>query len=161
MRLLFLDIDGVLNDHRPWPHTKCGRILAYCIANLNDILDAVPEAQIVLSSAWRYSFSTVNSIQSLLASHGAKSIGRVHGLTELDPPQENPLPWTAREEWHRLGLLWRKAQIEKYLEEHKPCGWVAIDDLPLELENFVLTDGDIGMTSADRYKAVQILRGTP
>lgn len=150
MRLLFLDIDGVLNDHKPWPHTKCGRILAYCVAHLNDILDAVPESQIVLSSAWRYSFSTVNSIQSLLASHGAKSIGRVHGLTELDPPQENPLPWTAREEWRRLGLLWRKAQIEKYL-----------DDLPLELENFVLTDGDMGMTSADRYKAVQILRGTP
>lgn len=53
MKLLFLDIDGVLNDHTRTPSGYCG-IQADKVSHLNFILKEAPEVQIVISSAWRY-----------------------------------------------------------------------------------------------------------
>lgn len=53
MRLLFLDIDGVLNNGKP---TASG----YCTIDydkallLNELLDTLPDVKVVISSAWRY-----------------------------------------------------------------------------------------------------------
>lgn len=57
MKIIFLDIDGVLN----WAGTedRIGGFVGLCqerIARLNKITDAVPDAKIVISSTWRRSF---------------------------------------------------------------------------------------------------------
>jgi len=62
MKLLFLDIDGVLNDHAKLESGYCG-IRHDKASLLNRILDAVPDVQLVISSAWRY--LTVRSLIGL------------------------------------------------------------------------------------------------
>lgn len=53
MKVIFLDIDGVLNSHEWDTETMCGQIHKDKVALLNGVL-RVTEAKIVLSSAWRY-----------------------------------------------------------------------------------------------------------
>ncbi len=158
MIAIFLDIDGVLNDHQCWPDTKCGRIRQENMAHLNTILGEVPEAQIVLSSAWRYCFPGTRSIETLLASHGCNCIGRVHGRTKFDPSKDLPA-WTDREAWHRLGCIWRLKQITWYAAHHKLTRWVVLDDLPLNMSQLVQTDPDVGLTAGHAHEAIKILRG--
>lgn len=84
MKLLFLDIDGVLNDHTRMAsgyctiHTDKGDLL-------NQILDAHPDVQIVISSAWRYLVTgghmTVKGFENMLLTYGLKVFNRVHGVT--------------------------------------------------------------------------------
>ena len=156
MKVIFLDIDGVLNDHKAWPN-RCGRICYERVEHLNKVLCAVPDAKIVLSSAWRYSFPEANTIMALLMAHGCDCLHRVHGATDLDPVLENRPAWTERAEWNRLGKVWRKQQILDYVERHEITAWVVIDDLALDLPNLVLTDCDIGLTAEKAVEAVEIL----
>jgi hypothetical protein len=158
MKVIFLDIDGVLNDHSTWP-SGCGRIQPTPVDRLNTILVAVPDAKIVLISAWRYSFRDVVAIEALLCSHGVACRGRVHGRTDFDPTEGQP-KWTEREEWTRLGIRWRDDQIIEYLRVHNEItGYVVLDDLPLIGKNLVRVDGQCGLRSIDAARAVQILRG--
>jgi hypothetical protein len=53
MKIIFLDIDGVLNRHILQNNGYCG-IEQPHVQALNYILAKVPEAKIVVSSAWRY-----------------------------------------------------------------------------------------------------------
>lgn len=53
MKVLFRDIDGVLNDHRPHPGSPYNGIKPSCMKLLNQVL-AVTDASIILSTAWRY-----------------------------------------------------------------------------------------------------------
>ncbi len=76
MKIIFLDVDGVLN----WQGTKdrIGGYIGLCserIAQLNKITDAVPEAKIVVSSTWRHSFAAgvyddFNGLVELLKKRG-------------------------------------------------------------------------------------------
>lgn len=58
MKIIFLDIDGVLN----WAGTedRLDGFVGLCqerISRLNKITDAVPDAKIVISSTWRHAFT--------------------------------------------------------------------------------------------------------
>lgn len=52
MKLIFLDIDGVLNDHSRSSSGYC-TIDSDKVELFNQILDAHPNARVVISSAWR------------------------------------------------------------------------------------------------------------
>lgn len=162
MRLLFLDIDGVLNDHSALPSGYCG--IQYALAErLNCILSAVPDAQIVVSSAWRYMIlegaMTLKGFGYVLSMHGVKSHGRMHGYTEADfSPDEQPSHFD-RETWKEIGIKLRAEQIAKYVMEHQPIRFAVLDDLPLNVPNLVQTDGTKGITDRDVEIVIETLKG--
>jgi len=70
MRLIFLDIDGVLNNQIMYEHykdqiieTASGQIDPRCIGLLNDLTDAIG-AKIVLSSTWRKYGDAVDDLKN-------------------------------------------------------------------------------------------------
>jgi hypothetical protein len=160
--ILFLDIDGVLNDHRKWA-SKYSPILFENVVHLNTILGRVPEVRIVLSSAWRYVFNTVPTIETLLMCHGCDCCGRVLGATCSDEEiNAGPMPaFDDPERWRSLGLTWRADQIERFVEQHNPEEFVVLDDLPLQVPNLVQTLPNVGLTAADAITAISILQAAP
>jgi hypothetical protein len=68
MKIIFLDFDGVLNNFTS--HRLCtgDTFSAVACENLNKILEAVPEAKIVVSSAWR--MWGLKRIKEILAKNG-------------------------------------------------------------------------------------------
>lgn len=80
MRILFLDIDGVLN-HTKTKHTiNDVNLDRECIENLNYVLDHAPDTIIVLCSAWRTQ-ETLFQNQKDLVRHGFRY--RLHSETPV------------------------------------------------------------------------------
>lgn len=160
MKLLFLDIDGVLNDCCPHDNGYCG-IQADKVRHLNRILEECPDVQLVISSSWRYTVlngnSTLLGFEHLLLSHGVACKGRLHGVTAADPdvfdPKHHEPPFDV-EEWKTRGLKWRVEQIYDYVGEHDIYDFVVLDDLPLNLPALVCTAEDC--SSADLRKLRRI-----
>jgi hypothetical protein len=146
--LIFLDIDGVLNRHRPWPNGYIG-IEPACAYRFNRLLK-LTGAKIVVSSAWRYLIHsgsmTTKGFENLLLSHGINCHDRVIGLTEPDA-----------ESWKDE----RGIQIYRWLEGKPRCPYVVIDDLDLGItaagHPFVETLGNHGLRWCDVRLAVQLL----
>ena len=153
MKLIFLDIDGVLNDHVPHPNGVCG-IKPSCVAEMNRILEAVPAAMIVVSSAWRYyihnDFMTFEGFNLLLQSHGLACHQRIHGVTKPDAEtfraEDHQAPYDV-DLWRERGLRWRVKQILEFWAQEDYPPYVVIDDLPLAINNLVQTDRNVGLTA--------------
>lgn len=84
--VLFLDVDGVLNDHPPFDgRIGSSRIYHDKVKLLNVVLEHTG-AQVVLSSAWRYfvyrNEMDVRGLSWLLRSHGMWN--RMVGITRAD-----------------------------------------------------------------------------
>ena len=134
MSILFLDIDGVLNGHQ-----KTGRIDQHCMANLNYVIEQTG-CVIVISSSWRYMIPEAMNIQGfeyMLVTHGFK--GKVKGITVRDEV-----------------ICKREDQILDYAKQRN-MQWAVVDDLPLQIDNFVRTDGQLGLQHHDAIKLIQIL----
>jgi hypothetical protein len=159
MKFIYLDVDGVLNDHKPHPNGYCGTH-AVCVARLNRLLQEVPDAQLVISSAWRYLVHkgdmTPRGLESLLMTHGLACHGRVFGVTEPDEPYMPPSPSLA--DYERLGCEVRARQITEHVACFKPGAWVVLDDLPVPVERLVRVDGQRGLDSKDVDAAREWLR---
>lgn len=145
MKLLFLDIDGVLNDHSTLPSGLCG-IDPGAAAMLNYILDSCPDVEVVVSSAWRYyvhnGIITLQGFEMVLRTHGLKVNKRLHGITAPDAESfkaEDHEPPFDQEYWQARGLRWRAEQIRAYAQEHQPESFVVLDDLPLDMPELVCT----------------------
>lgn len=146
LKLLFLDIDGVLNDHVRFENGYCP--IKYDKAlHLNTVLRHVPDLQIVLSSAWRYAFDTPYLVEQTLCRSGVNAYQRVHGVTSLDPLPDDAPPYTDKVWWDAQGLLWRNDQISNYVAAYQPQQWAAVDDLPLTVEHLFLADPEVGLTN--------------
>jgi hypothetical protein len=161
MKLIFLDIDGVLNAHERADNGYYP-ILISKIDLLSKLLLAVPDAHIVLSSAWRQKLKTASAIETLLCMYGCHCHDRVHGCTECDElSHDGPLPLHGDiAAWSAMGLKLRANQIMKYVREHTPISWVAIDDLDLKLNNFIKTNPKLGLMEEDVQKAISILEAS-
>ena len=159
MTLIYLDIDGVLNDHRrDGVHGFC-IINPELVQNLNVLLDQVPEAQIVISSAWRYlvlnGSMTVKGFESLLLSHGLHCYDRVIGITDADE-----LYYENRERLlndPHFGLSIRAQQIQNDLQLRQPARYIVIDDLAVPINGLVRTDGLVGLTMDAVNRAFNLL----
>lgn len=151
MKLVFLDIDGVLNDfEQSW-----GAVPDYnpefvprCVQNFNRIIRET-EASIVISSSWRGLIHTgqmtLNGFRVLLRTHAIH--GYVVGYT--------------REESAGVDCEPRWAQIADWLK--KPCGdlerYCILDDCADAFGGRpgVQTNGAVGLTESDADAAIAIL----
>lgn len=146
MKLIFLDIDGVLNRHCYNETSMSNSIDADCVVRLNRILIET-DARIVLSSAWRYML-----IGRAMSLTGFDYLMRTHGIVANRLVGRTP----ADEEVTERG--W---QIHQWRKDNDHRGkYVVIDDMDLHispLHPFVRVQGDVGLTDTDADKAIQIL----
>lgn len=151
--LIFLDCDGVLNNHTQQPNGFCG-VTRRCANQFNRVLKAT-DAKLVISSAWRYMVHagsmTLRGFEHLLCTHGIDAHDRVIGITPRDEDREG---WT------------RGEQIRHWLNEHGDGRrYVVIDDLAnVGIKEaghpFVQTMGSLGLNRCDADLAIRLLRAT-
>ena len=144
MKIIFLDIDGVLNDDTTPPYPKDwpeGHLKEDLIARINQIVEATG-AKIVMSTAWRTVLS-LKEFQELLGSKGLRA-----EIIDCTPSR-----MSFRPRWHEI-KEWILDNREIYVES-----WVAIDDLLIKEagERLVRTNPSIGITDEDVEKAIKIL----
>jgi hypothetical protein len=160
--VIFLDMDGVLNDHTPMDNRYCG-VKKECVANFNQILDAVPDAKIVISSAWRYMILrgdvTVKGFEMLLLTHGVKCFQRVIGHTIADGPiEDEPHHHDEPAKWRENTMRERGHQIMSWAIEHGVQKFVALDDLHIGIPNHYWVDSESGLTQSDVNAVVALIR---
>lgn len=145
--ILFLDIDGVLNDHKLNSAGVCG-IKPECVEQLNRILKETG-CCVVLSSAWRYlihaSSMTLGGFVSMMRTHGADVLHRIIDITRPDVNLSDRF-----ERGKQIGDWLRGRDVERY---------VVVDDddeigIPEAGHPFVKCDGRVGMTAADADKVI-------
>lgn len=165
MRVLFLDIDGVLNDRDTLiaadstdtateaeaaivgmdPCALLGdlrSISAEMVRHLNTLIERAKVDGVVISSSWRIGFS-LQFIEAVLKHHGFK--GTVIGKT----PRSNPRDGSFR--------ILRGWEIREWLVDHpEVTDFVILDDDSDmdDLPNFVHVNGSKGLTMNDIEQAV-------
>lgn len=164
MKLLFLDVDGVLNEHVMDPLVMCGQIHAEKVKLLNGVL-ADTGALIVVSSAWRYLVHrgemNLLGLDWLLRSHGVYA-GKLHGITRPDTMERgpsfsgDPRAWPVTDE--------RGQQITDYLAGVEGVtSYAVVDDLDPGItaagHPLVRTDSNRGLTWREAERLVSILNG--
>src|SRR5690606_28926412 len=140
MKLIFLDIDGVLVlSSRSGFNKKC-------LLELKRIVN-VTNAKIVLSSCWRLFDDSRKIVSDVLKSYNIPTfIGYTHCRKTYTPRATEILVW--------LGLFKKK---------HKVDGWIAIDDIDLLSQShlmkghFVHCDPQKGLTKERANLAIQLL----
>ena len=174
MKVLFLDIDGVLNsenwfayriycvknnmvnilmnfvdtDDRNIKH-KLTMLDDRAITNLNRIIEETG-CKVVLSSSWRSSIESENIFtQNLLKLKGFK-----YEFYDVTPRLWfNDFSSRRGEEIN----LW----LDKESEKHNIESFVILDDdsdmLPEQMNNFIHVDGQVGLTDRDVLTAIKIL----
>ena len=174
MKVLFLDIDGVLNsenwfayriycvknnmvnilmnfvdmDDRNIKH-KLTMLDDRAIANLNRIIEETG-CKVVLSSSWRSSIESENIFtQDLLKLKGFKY--EFYDVT--------PRLWFSDFSIRRGEEI--KFWLDKESEKHEIESFVILDDdsdmLPEQMNNFIHIDGQVGLTDRDVLAAIEIL----
>jgi hypothetical protein len=150
--VLFLDLDGVLNDHAFNEESASCTLKPECVRQFNRILGAC-RPDVVLSSAWRYLIlqraMNLAGFAAMLRTHGvAREISVL--LTGYTPPDE--------------AVPSRGKQIEAYL--HTVNGPVAVlDDAPVGMcfkpveHLLVRTEGSRGLTAAEADRVIAMLKG--
>ena len=160
MRVIFLDIDGVLNTHDFCPRAQCGPIHRDKVDRLNFVI-ATTGSKVVLSSAWRYLVHrgemNLVGLDWLLRSHGIVS-GCLIGITRTDTMVERPhwdgsTPWPVSNE--------RGDQIRDWLVANTVERFVAVDDLDLGISAagipLVRTQGNRGLTDDESLSIIRVL----
>ena len=174
MKVLFLDIDGVLNsenwfayriycvknnmvnilmnfvdtDDRNIKH-KLTMLDDRAIANLNRIIEETG-CKVVLSSSWRSSIESENIFtQNLLKLKGFKY--EFYDVT--------PRLWFSDFSIRRGEEI--KFWLDKESEKHEIESFVILDDdsdmLPEQMNNFIHVDGQVGLIDRDVLTAIEIL----
>lgn len=150
MKVLFLDIDGVLNNSQFNPAAESSTLDPAAVARLNQVVRSTG-AKLVLSSSWRYLIlegaMTLQGFEYLLRSHGLDK-GCLLDHTGADQAADV--------------FAGRAAQIQRWLAQHpEVADWAAIDDAALALGPLgwrqVKTDGTVGISDADAAQLVAIL----
>jgi len=149
MKIIFLDIDGVLNGHE-WCHTGEGpRIDSQCARYLEIIVERTG-AKIVLISSWRSwinnGLMTPKGFSKVLLSHGCKA-DVIDALPAKDPDLDHAED--------------RMIKILDWVQENKPKAYVVLDNLPLRVPNLVRTNPGRGLIPVDITNAVKLLGGWP
>lgn len=152
MKVVFLDIDGVLNNSG----SRSGLAL-FDVSNikaLNQIIEKTT-AKIVLSSSWRHNIGndqlfSIDSFAWLLASHGIKQIcNRLIDITPHDGRSD-------------LVNNDRGFQCRQWLDMHcEAKKYIAIDDIEYDFEKYNIpllkTDSMHGLTLEQAERAIQML----
>lgn len=167
MKIIFLDVDGVLNSTATWNAMTAGNGChgsgeeAMCpelVARLNRLVEQ-SGAAIVLSSAWRY--DSVTRTREMLRKRGI--IGKLIGCTpRLRDTLYVPVHKPARDNVGWGPLVQRGLEIQSWLDSYtRPVeSFVIIDDnndMAHMIDRLVLTDYQVGLQDADVERALDIL----
>lgn len=147
MKVIFLDIDGVLNcigtNMSANAIESSSQMSSERVGLLNYILDNT-DAQIVISSTWRKLY-TISELQIFLMNFGLKK--KYHDVIVGSTPSK--------------GGGFRGREIEQWLKDNPVDNFVILDDdsdmLPEQLPNFVNTRYYTGLTFLDAELAIAIL----
>ena len=162
-KVLFLDIDGVLNTgwwytqmDRTTPKDKYGYAFdPRSVANLKKIVDETG-ADIVISSSWK-SFG-LSELEDMWQDRGLP--GKLIGITSNSVSDEMLLNADLD---HMEIFSIRGMEIKEWLDKHgkKVSHYVIIDDmdsfLSSQQSHFVQTDPEVGITNEDVKKVVHLL----
>lgn len=150
MKLIFLDIDGVLNGQEFNKTCGSNSINRECAEHLNAII-AATDAKIVLSSAWRYMIPGAMRLvgfEYLLRTHGVNAENRLIGTTSRDEVVKD-----------------REDQISFWLAENGGGegieSYVVLDDMCVGKHPQVQTGEKVGLTEEDVAAAIRILNSPP
>lgn len=136
MKVIFLDIDGVLN-------TNSDREISNDKLKLLSELVSKTGADVVLSSSWRYGWNKPELNQPGTRIYRLKQLLKDNGIVIKDT----------------IGLdLTKYIQIKNYLNTNMISNYVVLDDEPTDTANLVQTNGDVGLTQSDCQKASQLLK---
>lgn len=158
MKIIFLDIDGVLNNEDsdivylpPTSHCSGGFYCPELVTLFNTIVEET-QAKIVLSSTWRLGLS-IKQVQELLQEMGIS--GEVVGVTDHI--------------WDRH--IFRGNEIYKWIRDNESLigkyydytDYLILDDdsdmLYWQRNNFVQTNGLKGLTESNVMESIAILNG--
>jgi hypothetical protein len=154
LKILALDIDGVLNDHAFRDVAKSATLKRECVEQLNRIIHETG-CHILLTSAWRYIIllgdMTTKGFEYMLRTHGVTEKVCIIGHTAEDGPD--------------LGAD-RGAQVRSWLEGFEVTSSVAIivvvDDMDLGFSGspfaFVQPNGRVGLTASDANRIIELMR---
>lgn len=140
MKVVFLDVDGVLNGHE-WIHRREGARINPEPARNVHLLLKYTKAKVVISSTWR---SWVN--RGSMTAVGFSNMLETHGI---NADVIDVLPRGHVEE--------RATQILAWVAEHKPSKYVVLDDLPLVGVPLIRCDPGFGFRPFQISEAVKIL----
>jgi HAD domain in Swiss Army Knife RNA repair proteins len=149
-RILFIDIDGVLNRHDWEEGAPRAALHRRCVRQLNRVL-AATNAGLVIASNWREWIEdgamTREGFEFLLRTHGVVG-GRVVGVTAPDEDVSG-----------------RGAQVAAWLAKHRHVRAFAILDdesewpePPAQRRRLVHVDGKKGLTPAAANRAIRLLQ---
>lgn len=154
MKVVFLDIDGVLNNDKTNAKTPDG-FTGIGNSQIKRLAEFVKQtgANIVLSSTWKDEWDKNPERLTTDGRYMVKKFRQV-GLSILDKIDEST-----------TGGSHRGAAINLYLEKHPEIeDYVILDDFEFDFfqyenlaEHFVQTDGRIGLTASDVEKASAVL----
>ena len=136
MKVIFLDIDCVLN-------TNSDREISSDKLKLLSELVSKTGADVVLSSSWRYGWNKPELNQPGTRIYRLKQLLKDNCIIIKDT----------------IGLdLTKSIQIKNYLNTNMISNYVVLDDEPIDTDNLVQTNGDVGLTQSDCQKAFQLLK---
>jgi hypothetical protein len=115
-KIIFLDIDGVLNNHTAKNIYDKNSILPQCIESLNNILIST-FAQIIIISNWSQQL-TLSQLQKMLSERGLLT-NSIVGAIEPTEITQNGLTYSTIE---------KDKFIKKYIEENQLDSYLIIDD---------------------------------
>jgi hypothetical protein len=149
MKVIFLDVDGVLNSKASWtvcdvipvkhaPQNKGARLDPLLVGRLRTILEATG-AKIVVHSTWR------DGLMEPLVDYL-----EAHGISESEIIGRTPL------------MGWRKhVEILAWLSAHpEVTKWIVLDDMPIfpaNHHNLLLTTWDTGLQPGHVVRAIETL----
>lgn len=159
MRVVFLDIDGVMNSFASAKRFGSYQTFApESVEALNHIL-AETGAEIVVSSTWRLSRS-IGDLTGVLWGQGVKCrpvIGMTPQLVDRVTSSADVVLWRSKERGLEITAWLEKfgANVESYvvLDDDSDAG-VGHDGC------FVQTEFEVGLTTADAQRAIAILKET-
>ena len=164
LRVLFLDMDGVLNTHERhsngYPRTDTD--LVY---RLNVVLKCVPSTQVVVTSSWRYlvhsGSMTIRGLENLLLALGLEVGGKLLGVTCRDEEYQGTMPREEFNLWLQAnGCQLRARQIDQWLSDYRGwLTWAVLDDMPVPVARLVQTHAKQGLAAGEAGRTMDMLRG--
>lgn len=147
MKVIFLDVDGVLNKHSDY---RVASSAGHGLIVNNELVDRLLEiikdtgAKLVLSSSWR------------ILDQGEEYLNKM-GLTFIGKTDTN--------NYSEDSNHYRGSQIQRWLDKNDVEEYVILDDdsdmLFSQLPNFIQTDPEYGITETIKYRVTYRLLNGP
>ena len=168
-KVIFLDVDGVLNSNRTLYEDIS--LEDDLISNLKELVDKTG-AKIILSSSWRLSTEAIATLMDKLDKFGLAISSMTCDGVDLDWFEKYEFDVTKKyldtkfdyDENKQIKITHdRGAEIFKWLHDHDDCAYVILDDEIEDIKPYfsesviVKTSYKTGLTKEDVKKAIQIL----